>query len=336
VDGDVAERAGLVFLRLIVERRRSRRPSGCGLGMTANAQKIDLILDEHARVGRTVGRMTDHAAFDFRFVLVYKRSLLFAMALVANLVARSVRAQLLGAKRAMRAMAIIALDQAFIDTVVERSRELRTHIHVARVTKFRRFRLHQELTFFGMVRRVAINAGDAVCCVHRAVIIPMLFGVLMAAQAPGSGLLWRYVLKGEDLGFVAPAIYVFFPRAMASLAAVPFHTFVRVEFGIHGGGEVSGGCEIRIDVFVAGLAGVGTHVECRIRRHDISLRLARRGGTGYEHKKGRETEDGVDLPGLHRTYRTLRSKPLGHMVGRRQYPDHCQTCSDETISVVGF
>lgn len=77
MDGNVAERAGLVFLRLIVEGRRSRRPGGCGLGMAANAKKINLILDEHSLVGRTVGRVADHATFDFRFVLVDEGALLF-------------------------------------------------------------------------------------------------------------------------------------------------------------------------------------------------------------------------------------------------------------------
>ena len=87
MDSDVAERAGLVFLRLIVEGRCSRRPGGCGLGMAANAEQIDLILDEQALVGRAVGRVADHATLDFRFVLVDEGTLLFAVALVADFVA---------------------------------------------------------------------------------------------------------------------------------------------------------------------------------------------------------------------------------------------------------
>lgn len=161
----------------------------------------------------------------------------------------------------------------------------------------------------------------------------MLFGVLMAAQAARTGLLWCGVLKSEYFGLVAPALYVFFPWAMASLAAVPFRTFVRVEFGIHGGGEMSGGGEFRIKVFVAGLAGVGTHVECGIGRHDISLRLARCGGTHDKHEKGRETNDGVGSPGLHRTCcfvgRTLGSEPQGQTIGEGRKSGRCRTLSDE-------
>ena len=55
--------------------------------MAANTEKIDLILDQHALVGRTVGRMADHATFDFRFVLIDEGALLFAVALVADCVA---------------------------------------------------------------------------------------------------------------------------------------------------------------------------------------------------------------------------------------------------------
>ena len=42
---------------------------------------------------------------------------------------------------------------------------------------------------------------------------------------------------------------------------MPLHAFVSVEFRVHGGGEVGRRGEMRVDVLVAGLAGVGTHVE---------------------------------------------------------------------------
>jgi hypothetical protein len=178
----------------------------------------------------------------------------------------------------MGAMAIIALDQAFIHAVVERPCKLRAYIHVTRVTELRGFRLHQKLTLLRIMGRVAINAGNAVGQVHRTVIVPMLFVVLVAAQAASAGLLRRGVLKGEDFGLVAPAIYVLLSRAVASLAAMPLHALVRVEFAIHGGSEVRGGGEIRIDVFVAGLAGIGTHIESGIGRRNIGFDLLRRLG----------------------------------------------------------
>src|ERR1700741_98720 len=104
----------------------------------------------------------------------------------------------------------------------------------------------------------------------------MLFGVLVAAQAAGAGLLRCGVLKGEDFGLVAAAVHVLFSRAVTSLAAMPLHAFVRVELRVHGGNEVGRSSEMRIDVLVAGLAGIGTYVEAGIRRGNISFGLVRR------------------------------------------------------------
>src|SRR5580692_5027167 len=106
----------------------------------------------------------------------------------------------------------------------------------------------------------------------------MLFGVLVAAQAAGAGLLRCRVLKREDLGFVAAAIHVLFAGAVASLAAMPFHSVVCVEFGIHGGSEVRRGSEMCIDFFVAGLAGIGAHVQAGVRRCNVDFNLLSRLG----------------------------------------------------------
>ena len=103
----------------------------------------------------------------------------------------------------------------------------------------------------------------------------MFFGVLVAAQAAGASLLRCGVLKGENFGLVSSAVDVLFPGAMTSLAAMPLHAFVCVELPVHSGCEVGRSGEIRIDLFMAGLAGVGTHVEIGIRRRNICLCLIR-------------------------------------------------------------
>ena len=211
--------------------------------------------------------------FDLRLMLVNEGTLLLAMAFVADLVSRCVRSQLFRTKRPVRAVAIIALDQSFVHAVMEGTRKFRAYAHMARVTELRRLSLHQVLALRGEVRRVAINARDAVGQVHRAVIVSMLFGVLVAAKAPSAGLLQRGVFKCKDFGFVAAAVDVLFPRTMASLAAMPLHAFVRVELRVNGGGEVGGSGEIGIEVLVAGLAGIGTHVKCRVGWPGILLRL---------------------------------------------------------------
>ena len=162
MNGDVAKRARLVFLSLIVESWSSRRTNVRGQSMATQAQQVDLVLHEHALIRGAVRRMADHAAFDFRLVLVYKRPLLFRMAFVADFIARGVGAQLLRAESAVWAVAIVALNQAFVDAVVEGPRELRAHIHVAGVAEFGRLGPHQKLAFFCVVRRMALNASNAV------------------------------------------------------------------------------------------------------------------------------------------------------------------------------
>ena len=54
----------------------------------------------------------------------------------------------------------------------------------------------------------------------------MFFGVLVATEAAGAGLLWGGIFEREDLGFVAAAIDMFFAGTVASLAAMPFHSFL--------------------------------------------------------------------------------------------------------------
>jgi hypothetical protein len=88
----MAQRARLIFLGLIMEGRSSWRTNIRRQRVATEAQQVDLILVKQPLIRRTMRRVADYATFDLRFVLVDKRPLLFAVALVANLVAGSVRA----------------------------------------------------------------------------------------------------------------------------------------------------------------------------------------------------------------------------------------------------
>lgn len=243
--------------------------------MATKAQEIDLVLLKHALIRRAMGRMADRAAFNFCFMLIDERPLFLAVALVTDLVPRPIRPQLFRTKRAVRAVAIIALDQALVHTVMEWPHELRAHIHMARVTELRRFRFHQKLTLLGMVRRVAIDTRNAIGQMYRAIVVCMFLGVLMASQTARTGLLRRGVLKGEDFGLVSAPINVSLPGAMTCLAPLPFHPFVRFQLAFHGGDEVRSAFEIGIEILMACLAGIGTHVKPWIRRSNIRLLLIR-------------------------------------------------------------
>jgi len=61
----------------------------------------------------------------------------------------------------MRIMAVVALDQPFIHSMMERTSELRPHVHVAAVAEFRRGFLQEEFRGFRVVRRMTIEAGYA-------------------------------------------------------------------------------------------------------------------------------------------------------------------------------
>ena len=258
--GKVAKGTGLVFLRLIVKARRSGRTGRGSLGMATDAQEIHLVLHQHPRIRRAMRRMADHATFNLRFVLINEWSQLLAVALVADLVARRVRAQLFRAVRAVWTVAIVALQQTLWDSMMEGPRELRPNILMAAVAELRSLRLHQELRLFGVVGRMAVNASNPIGEVHRPVVVPMLFCVLVATETSRARLLRSGILEREDLRLVAPAVDMLFPRSVASLAPMPLHALVRVELRIHGGDKVRRLFETCVNLVVAGFAGVRPYV----------------------------------------------------------------------------
>lgn len=105
--------------------------------MATNAQQIYLVLNEHPLVGGPMWCVASLAALDFGFVLVYERALFIGVALVANFILTSHGAQLVTLESAMRVVAVIALHQSFIYTMVKRAHELCLHIQVAAVAELR-------------------------------------------------------------------------------------------------------------------------------------------------------------------------------------------------------
>ena len=235
-----------------------------GKHVAAQAQQIDLVLHQHALVCGAVGRVADRAAFDQSFMLVNVRALLFEVALVADRIAGGVGAQLLRPESAVWTVAIIALEKPLGHTVMKRPGKLGAHIPMAAIAELRRFGLQEKLALFCMMRRVAVDATHAVHEVRRALVVGMLFGVLVTAEAPRTRLLRRRILERENLCYVAPAVHMFFSRAVARFAAMPFRTLVTVELGFHRGSDMGRGFELVINFFVAGLAGVRANIQRRI------------------------------------------------------------------------
>ena len=118
-------------------------------------------------------------------------------------------------------MAVGALHQAFVHTVMERPRELLLGLQMAAIAKLRLLFFHQKLRFLGMVWVVAIGATYIVLQVSGPAIVGMLFSVLMASEAACADFLCGSILKRENFGLVSAGIHVRFSRSVAGLAAVP-------------------------------------------------------------------------------------------------------------------
>src|SRR5437660_12168398 len=117
----MAQRAGRVFLALVVKRRNRRRTRILRQGMAFEAEQVDLGTLQQARIGRAVGRVAGLAAFGLdRFVLKGERSSLFRVTLEADLILRGRGPQLLAQETAMLVVAVRALHQSLVDAVAER------------------------------------------------------------------------------------------------------------------------------------------------------------------------------------------------------------------------
>ena len=197
------------------------------------------------------------------------------MALEADGIACRISPQLLGPERTMRIVAIVALNETFIDPVMKGTSELGAHVHMARIAKLRGFHFHQKLGFLGMVWRVAVDTGHAIGQVRRTVVVSVFIRVLMATQAACAGLLRSSILEGEDLGLVASTIHVLFTGAMTGFAAMPLGALLNIKSSY----EVRRGFVIleevfRGHVFVAGFADLCADIGRLIRGAAVFLSIS--------------------------------------------------------------
>ena len=129
----------------------------------------------------------------------------------------------------MWVMAVVALYQSFVDSMMERPVELLPHFLMAAVAELRRLFLHQKLTFLRMVGRVAIYAAHVVLQVRGASVVAVLLSVCMASQAARADFRSRSVLESENLGLVATTIDVCLPWTVARLTTMPLRPFFRIQ-----------------------------------------------------------------------------------------------------------
>lgn len=131
----------------------------------------------------------------------------------------------------MRIMAIDALYEAFVHTMVEGASKLLLDLEMAGEAELRLGFLQKELRFLGVVWVVAIGAADIILQVRRATEVGVFSTILVAAQAARADVFGGRVLEREDLRFIATTLDVFLARPVASLATVPFGTAPRIKSG---------------------------------------------------------------------------------------------------------
>ena len=204
-------------------------------------------------------RVARVAAFDLhRLMLEYKWAALIGVTRVTDNVLRRRGSHLLGRDGAVRIVAVRALDQSLVHAMVERHLELRLLLQVARVTKLRLRLDQQELRLGRVVRRMAGNATDVVLGMDRIDGFHVLDATGVAGQATIVDFLGGVILEDKNLGLVAAALDVGQPGTVASFAPL----MRRAALGVEGGLPVRSFLPIVVDILMAGLASLRSHVTC--------------------------------------------------------------------------
>jgi hypothetical protein len=135
----------------------------------------------------------------------------------------------MGPHSAVRIVAIGALDEAFIYSMVERHIELSFLRKMARVAKLGLSFYQQEFSSFRMMRRMAGNAADVVLRMHRIDGIHVFGASGMARQAAGVDLLRRVILEDKNLGDVPAASNMRRSGPVAAFASLVRRAAFRIE-----------------------------------------------------------------------------------------------------------
>ena len=139
MDRAVAQRAGLEESRLVVEGRSAGRTAESRRGVALEAEQVHVAELQHVRIGPAVNRVAGLAAVDlYRSVLVDKGSLLFGVALEADRIlgGRS-HPHLIRKRRTVDVVAVAALNQPLVDTMMKWHLELRFLLQMAAIAELR-------------------------------------------------------------------------------------------------------------------------------------------------------------------------------------------------------
>ena len=201
--------------------------------MARQAQQIHVADLQHVSVWRAVRSVAGSATFDlYRLMLENKRAALVGVAGEAHRVLRRRCSDLICFHRAVRVVAVVALHQSFVHSMMEGHRELRFLLCVAGVTEFRFFLHQQKFRILAVVRRMAIQAAHVVLDVHRAVEIHLFLAGSVAGHAAFADRFRAGRLETENLLHVARIVGVRRSRPMAAFATLMRRATARVQRGL--------------------------------------------------------------------------------------------------------
>jgi hypothetical protein len=185
-------------------------------------------------------------------MLIHKRPLFFSVTLDANRVAGGHGPDLADGGRAVDIVAVAALDEAFVYPVVIRFGKVGLGVCMTSVAQTGLCLNEQVFRFFSVMRGVAVQAPNIVARMCRRGEVTLLMTLTVATQAAGVGVLLRYRLEANDLGYIPAALHMRRSGTVTGFAAV---TVVKRRLEVRRFFEV-----IFVQVFVTGLASVNTNV----------------------------------------------------------------------------
>jgi hypothetical protein len=185
------------------------------------AEQVDVAQFQHMRIWAAVHQMAGLATIDlYRLVFEYKRSLLVGVALEADRILRRGSPHLMGPSSPVRIVTVAALDEAFIDSMVEWHIELSFLCEMAGVAKLGLSFYEQEFFCCRMMRRMTGKAADVILCMYGIDGIHVLDASGVARHAARVDFLGRVILKDKNLGDVPATGDVRRSGPVAALAAL--------------------------------------------------------------------------------------------------------------------
>src|SRR5271156_1250982 len=249
----VADGARLVLICLVVKRRRAGRREIHGRRVALQTEAIHVVASQQARIRRSVRKMAHGTTLSLdggMFVNPWPDRI--DVTLGADRILRRTQLQHLRLKSTMRVVAVSALDQPFVDPMMERLGKRRLNICMALVAEGGLARFEQRGLRFGLVDTVAVGAADKGIAMGGPLKIRMIAN--MASQASLSNLFRGCCCESKDLGRIPAAIDMGLAGSVAALACHALAAMLKCQLGMRISGEA-----LHL-VLMAGGAGLGADV----------------------------------------------------------------------------